>query len=111
MSREKKNKIYCANCANCRIFRMDIGNNQYQLRVKCLQGKWKKKSGSEKVYKYFTVARRVMDECDGYEPMGDPLEYIKKLKKQLPVKDEVYNYPEPDEKDKEEQEELNQEEK
>jgi hypothetical protein len=51
---------------------------------------WKKKLGEEKIYKYFTVARRSPDECPHYIPMGDPREFIKELKKTLPIKDEVY---------------------
>jgi hypothetical protein len=65
--------------------------NQYQLRVRCDAGKWRKKLGDEKVYKYFTIARRSIESCDAYEPMGDPKEYIRELKKTLPIKDEVYN--------------------
>ena len=85
-------KIYCANCVNCKLVRSTVGGNgQYLLRVRCTAGKWRKKLGEEKIYKYFTVARRSLDECDSYEPMGDPKEYIKELKKTLPIKDEVYN--------------------
>jgi hypothetical protein len=64
---------------------------QYHLRVRCDAGKWKKKLGEEKIYKYFTVARRSLDECDSYVPMGDAKEFIRELKKTLPIKDEVYN--------------------
>ena len=42
------------------------------------------------MYKYFTVARRAMDYCDSYEPMGDPGDFIRDLKKTLPIRDEVY---------------------
>jgi hypothetical protein len=27
-----------------------------------------------------------------YEPMGDAREYLKELKKNLPIKDEIYSY-------------------
>ncbi len=84
-------KIYCANCSNCKLLRVPIGNGQYQLRVKCDAGMWKKKLGEEKIYKYFTVARRSMDYCPKYEPMGDPREFIRELKKTLPIKDETYS--------------------
>ncbi|MBN2509327.1 MAG: hypothetical protein JXB03_03585 [Spirochaetales bacterium] len=84
-------KIYCANCANCKIVRdMHGGGNKYYLRVRCMAGKWRKKLGEEKIYKYFTVARRSIDYCDAYVPMGDPKEFIKELKKTLPIKDELY---------------------
>ena len=86
-----EDKIYCANCINCKLIRVNNGNeNQYQLRVRCTAGKWKKKLGEEKYYKYFTVARRSLDECDAYEPMGETKQYIKELKKNLPIKDEIY---------------------
>ena len=84
-------KIYCANCIHCKLIRSSTGNNdQYQLRVRCDAGKWKKKLGEEKFYKYFTVARRSTEDCDLYEPMGDTKAFLKELKKTLPIKDEVY---------------------
>lgn len=84
-------KIYCANCIHCKLVRVANERGEYHLRVRCAAGRWKKKLGEEKVYKYFTVARRSLDECDAYEPMGDPREFLKELKKTLPIKDEVYN--------------------
>ena len=72
-------KIYCANCIHCKLVRIPAGNgNQYYLRVK--------------VYKYFTVARRTINHCDAYEPMGDTKTFLKELKKNLPIKDEIYSY-------------------
>lgn len=89
--RENEEKIYCANCAHCKLFSAPRGENgQYYLRVRCTAGKWRKKLGEEKCYKYFTVARRSLDECDSYAPMGDPKEFIRELKKTLPIKDEIY---------------------
>ena len=85
-------KIYCANCGNCKLVRTPNGNGgQYYLRVRCAAGRWRKKLGDEKFYKYFTVARRSITECDSYEPMGDAREYIRELKRSLPIKDELYN--------------------
>jgi hypothetical protein len=83
-------KIYCANCVHCKLVREPLGGVRYSLRVRCDAGKWRKKLGEEKIYKYFTVARRSLDYCDAYEPMGDPKEFIKDLKKNLPIKDEIY---------------------
>lgn len=83
-------KIYCANCIHCKLIRTSIGNNQYQLRVRCDAGKWRKKLGEEKYYKYFTVARRSQEDCDSYEPMGEAKPYLKDLKRSLPIKDEIY---------------------
>ena len=89
---ESTEKIYCANCIHCKLVRVPAGNgNQYFLRVRCDAGKWKKKLGEEKIYKYFTVARRTVDYCDAYEPMGDAKVFLKELKKNLPIKDEIYN--------------------
>ncbi len=86
-------KIYCANCKHCKLVCSSTGSNdQYQLRVRCDAGKWKKKLGDEKYYKYFTVARRSTEMCDTYEPMGDTKAFLKELKKTLPIKDEVYMY-------------------
>ncbi len=85
-------KIYCANCIHCKLVRTPNGSaNQYYLRVRCAAGKWKKKLGEEKIYKYFTVARRSLDYCDSYEPMGDAREFIRDLRKSLPIKDELYS--------------------
>ncbi len=89
---ELTEKIYCANCIHCKLVRTPKANGeQYCLRVRCAAGKWKKKLGEEKVYKYFTVARRSLEHCDAYEPMGDPREFIRDLKKTLPIKDELYS--------------------
>ncbi len=90
-STQKDEKIFCANCIHCKLIRIPVGSSEeYQLRVRCAAGKWKKKMGDEKLYKYFTVARRSQDDCDSYEPLGDTKEYIKDLRKTLPVNDEVY---------------------
>jgi hypothetical protein len=66
--------------------------NGYRLRVRCDAGQWKKKQGEEKLYKYSTVIRRSPDCCDYYEPMGNLKDFLRELKKSLPVKDEVYAY-------------------
>jgi hypothetical protein len=85
-------KIYCANCEHCVVIKVPAGiGSKYLLRVKCIQNKWKKKLGEEKFYKYFTVARRIEDECGDYSPMGDNIKgYLRDLRKSLPIKDEVY---------------------
>jgi len=84
-------KIYCANCIHCKLVPSSPdGDERYFLRVRCAAGKWRKKLGEEKVYKYCTVARRSIDSCDAYVEMGDTKEYLRDLKKSLPVKDELY---------------------
>jgi len=84
-------KIYCANCKNCKLVPASVNDGPgYVLRVRCAAGKWKKRLGDEKLYKYFTVIRRSMDECDSYEPMGDEQEFLQDLKRSLPINDEVY---------------------
>jgi hypothetical protein len=89
----RRAKVYCANCRNCKLVRIASANgSQYHLRVRCIAGKWKKRLGSEKLYKYFTVVRRAIVECDRYEPMGDTREFLRELKKSLPIKDEAYKY-------------------
>jgi hypothetical protein len=85
-------KVYCANCIHCKLVKVPMGSaSQYGLRVRCDAGKWRKKLGEEKVYKYFTVIRRTLDECDTYEPMGEVEIFLKELKKNLPIKDEIYS--------------------
>ncbi|MDR3161637.1 MAG: hypothetical protein LBU28_08500 [Spirochaetaceae bacterium] len=64
--------------------------NRYVLRIRCAAGKWKKKLGEEKMYKYSTVTRRYLDNCDSYEEMGDTREFIRELKKTLSNRDEVF---------------------
>ncbi len=85
-------KVFCANCIHCKLFTEEVsdGSSRYYLRVRCNAGKWKKKLGEEKFYKYFTVARRSYDDCDAYEPMGEVKEFLRELKKNLPIKDEIY---------------------
>jgi hypothetical protein len=85
-------KIYCANCIHCKLVKHPLGGaSQYQLRVRCDAGKWKKKLGEEKIYKYFTVIRRTLDACDTYEPMGDVEIFLKELRRNLPIRDELYS--------------------
>jgi len=55
-------------------------------------GMWKKRSGGEKIYKYFTIVRRTMVSCKYYDAMGDEKTFIKELRKSLPIKDEIYSY-------------------
>lgn len=87
-----EDKIYCANCVHCKVVKVPMGNgSQYQLRVRCAMGKWLKKSGEEKLHKYFTLSRRVLDSCDAYNPMGDSKTFLKELRSILPTKDEVYS--------------------
>jgi hypothetical protein len=84
-------KIYCANCIHCKLIpAKPDGENRYVLRIRCAAGKWKKKLGQEKMYKYCTITRRYLDQCDAYEEMGDTREFIRDLKKNLPSKDEFY---------------------
>ena len=84
--------IYCANCRYCVLFRKSSGidGNQYLLRVKCIKEQWRKKLGEEKMYKYFTVARRTVEKCEDYKEMGDLRSFLKALRKSVPVRDEVY---------------------
>lgn len=82
-------KIFCANCIHCKLVPSPAnGANQYYLRVRCRMGRWRKKLGDEKTYKYFTVARRSIDYCPDYEDMGDSREFLRDLRKSLPMKDE-----------------------
>ena len=86
------NKVYCANCSHCLVVRKQEGDpSRYILRVRCEKGKWSKRSGEEKLYKYFTVARRTQANCEEYKEMGEVLHFIKNLKKELPIKDEIYS--------------------
>ncbi len=84
-------KVYCANCIHCKLIKTPKGEgSQYALRVRCDAGKWRKKLGEEKVYKYFTVFRRTLQSCDCYVPMGETSVFLRDLKKSLPIKDEIY---------------------
>jgi len=85
-----ENKIYCANCMHCKLVPLETDQG-HVLRVRCTAGLWKKKLGEEKYYKYFTIARRTTESCDFYQPMGDIKEFLRDLKKTLPVRDEVVN--------------------
>lgn len=89
---EDGKRIYCANCQHCKLVRIEdaVRGGGYHLRVRCGLGQWKKKLGEEKLYKYFTVARRYQEECEHYTPMGDLRPFLKDLKHDLPLKDELY---------------------
>ncbi len=87
----RTSKIYCANCIHCKLVPSNPdGGKRYFLRVRCAAGKWQKKMGDEKVYKYCTVTRRSFPYCDAYEPMGESSDFIRDLKNTLPIKDEVF---------------------
>jgi hypothetical protein len=84
-------KIYCANCMHCKLIPAKSDKEeQYLLRIRCSAGKWKKKLGEEKLYKYCTITRRYLDACDAYDAMGDTREFIKELRSSLSGKDEIY---------------------
>lgn len=84
-------KIYCANCIHCKLVpAIQEGEDHYFLRIRCAAGKWRKKLGEEKMYKYCTITRRYLDECDSYEEMGDARDFIRDLKRSIPNKDEQY---------------------
>jgi len=87
-----KEKVYCANCEYCVVVRVfETDNSKYVLRVKCDKKRWAKRSGEEKQYKYFTVGRRVQNECPDYSAIGELNPFIKNLRRELPVKDEIYS--------------------
>jgi hypothetical protein len=93
-------KIYCANCIHCKLIPAKPGGpfdsqgqgseDRYVLRIRCAAGKWKKKLGEEKLYKYCTITRRYQDTCDAYEAMGDTREFIRELRKTLSSRDDLY---------------------
>ena len=87
-----KERVYCANCEHCIVTRaFEHDNTRYVLRVKCTKKRWEKRSGEEKQYKYFTVARRVQQDCPDYSTLGKATPFIKNLRRELPVKDEIYS--------------------
>lgn len=91
-SEQSTGKIYCANCIHCKLVSTPANSaGKFYLRVRCDAGKWKKKLGEEKQYKYFTVTRRSIDCCDSYEGMGDADDFISDLRKNLPIRDEIYD--------------------
>jgi hypothetical protein len=84
-------RVFCANCIHCKLVPSPAeAEGSYRLRVRCDAGKWRKKLGDEKIYKYFTVARRSIESCGSYEDMGEATEFIKDLRKLLPTTDEIY---------------------
>jgi hypothetical protein len=87
-------RIYCANCMHCKLVPAKSDKaEQYFLRIRCSAGKWKKKLGEEKLYKYCTVTRRYVGACDAYDAMGDTGEFIRELRKTAPGRDEIYTVP------------------
>lgn len=84
-------KVFCANCIHCKLVAAPASAGQFFLRVRCDAGKWRKKTGEEKIHKYFTVSRRWLESCASYEPMGEPEDFMRELRKNLPSKDESYD--------------------
>jgi hypothetical protein len=85
--------VHCANCIHCKLVPSPAeAEGLYRLRVRCDAGKWRKKLGEEKIYKYFTVARRSIPSCSSYEDMGESDEFIRDLRKVLPTSDETYSF-------------------
>jgi hypothetical protein len=72
-------RIYCANCFHCKLLPLSASNGVLQIR--CAEGKWRKKLGQEKIYKYCTITRRYIDTCDAYADMGDSADFIRVLRK------------------------------
>ncbi len=93
MEAARGNRIHCANCIHCKLVPAPAGAGRYYLRVRCDAGKWRKKLGEEKIYKYCTVAGRSIDSCDCYEDMGDGPEFLRDLRTSLPAVDELYEAP------------------
>ncbi len=90
---DKSDKQYCANCLHCVVVKVPVvsgKDSQWKQRVKCNKGKWRKRLGDEKLYKYFSVFRRVVSGCEYYEKMGELKTFLKDLKRNLPQSDEVY---------------------
>ena len=77
---------------NCIVIRQyESDPERFVLRVRCTKKQWTKRSGEEKLYKYFTVSRRTVDNCQYYNEAGDLYPYIKNLRRDLPIKDEIYS--------------------
>jgi hypothetical protein len=74
-------RVYCANCLHCKLVRTD--EEKAVLRIRCTAGKWKKKLGEEKIYKYCSIGRRYSDLCEAYEDMGESAEFIRDLRKSV----------------------------
>jgi hypothetical protein len=95
-------KIYCANCIHCKLIPGEAEKESSVLRIRCSAGKWKKKQGEEKFYKYCTVTRRRGDFCDAYEEMGDSREFMRELRENLSGKNGLFpGLPEADDDDDE----------
>lgn len=89
--RKNNQRIYCANCTHCKLIRTHAEHDTYMLRIRCNAGKWRKRLGGEKLYKYCTVVRRSVAHCDSYMAMGEMKPFLKQLRISLPVSDEVYH--------------------
>ncbi|MEM5947580.1 hypothetical protein WKV44_03385 [Spirochaetia bacterium 38H-sp] len=82
-------KIHCANCKHCKLTsEAKESGTGYDIKVRCARGQWRKKMGDEKLYRFSTVMRRIVYDCEYYEPMGDEAEFLKELKRTLPVHDD-----------------------
>ena len=93
-------KIYCANCLHCKLFHAPPKTGKtfqrglYYKRIKCTAGNWFTSKGVEKIRKFYTIARKTVDDCGQYISMSDNGEKVEEwidfLDSQLPSKDIVY---------------------
>ena len=83
------NKIFCANCINCKVFRhYSSDKTAYTQKVRCTAVQWKKPGGGEKTYFLHTLLNRQMEKCSEFEFAGDNLAdeqtFIQSLRRTLP---------------------------
>jgi hypothetical protein len=80
-----QSRIYCANCFHCKLL-SEVKNSSI-LRIRCAAGKWRKKLGQEKLYRYCTIARRFSEVCEAYDEMGESSDFIRELRRTMMVEE------------------------
>lgn len=85
-------KIYCANCKNCKVF-MKKFDDGFVKRVKCSKNQWLDKDGFEKFYRHDTIDRRTTNVCKHYDSMGSIEKggFLYNLKRNLSITDKLYD--------------------
>jgi len=89
-------KIYCANCANCKVLRFyNHDKSTYVQKIRCSKGQWSYQSGKERFYDYFNLLNHKPDVCLFYDPMCESYDelksYLKNLRNTLPRSMVIYD--------------------
>ncbi len=90
---KKPNRIYCAECANCKLVREISATGRYIMKARCAQGHWLR-NGKEALVDYHNMDRRTLDACPDYittsDNDSDRKAFVDGLDNTLPIERHIY---------------------